>query len=373
MLALPLQRIVVVDSKPIFRAFINKNFGEGSDERFEEDCRGFQCARDSAIAVSQLSDEAGLNSLLFIIHQLKKMAPRLAEYEMEMQMSFNYYDAFKQTKKIKSRTLYYDLSVFLWNYAALQSHVGSRVDRTTDEGIKIAQRHYQQSAGALDSIKDDCLRHMKDNEDANFGPINSQVLMMCKELMLAQAQLCFYEKAVKDKKAGTMKPGIIAKLAAQTSIFYRSASDMSRQGLCASYIDASWGIHAEFQYRCFDSAAEYWMSQSMKDSAQSRGSGYALEIARLNRAETKIQQAMAFATKEKLGISLTNGAAALMRTVSAAKASAIHDNRTVYMETVPLDGTLSPVAAVSLVKPSEPPEYKGNITFKYNTAHKYLE
>jgi hypothetical protein len=99
----------------------------------------------------------------------------------------------------------------------------------------------------------------------------------------------------------------------------------------------------------------------MKDSALSKGSGYALEIARLNRAEIKIQQAMAFATKEKLGISLTNGAAALLRTITSAKASAIHDNRTVYMEAIPLDGTLSPVSAVSLVKPSEPPEYKGTV------------
>jgi programmed cell death 6-interacting protein len=366
MLALPLQRIVAVDSKPIFRAFINKNFGQGSDEKFEEDCRGFQSARDAAIAVTQSSEETGLNNLLFIIFQLKKMAPRLAEYETEMQISFTYFDAFKQTKKITCRTLYYDLSVFLWNYAALHSHVGSRVDRSTDEGIKIAQRHYQQSAGALDSIKEDCLRHMKENENANFGPINSQVLMMCKELMLAQAQLCFYEKAVKDKKAGTMKPGIIAKLAAQTSMFYRSAADMSKQGLCASYVDENWGIHSEFQCRCFESAAEYWMSQSMKDSALSKGSGYALEIARLNRAEIKIQQAMAFATKEKLGISLTNGAAALLRTITSAKASAIHDNRTVYMEAIPLDGTLSPVSAVSLVKPSEPPEYKGTCSVQFS-------
>jgi hypothetical protein len=37
-----------------------------------------------------------------------------------------------------------------------------------------------------------------------------QLCIYIKELMLAQAQLCFYEKAVKDQKAGHMKPGTIA-------------------------------------------------------------------------------------------------------------------------------------------------------------------
>lgn len=359
MLALPLQRIVAVDSKPIFRTFINKNFGAGADERFEADFRGFQSARDAAISVIQSSDENGLNSLLFIIFQLKKMAPRLAEYESEMMMSFSYYDAFKVSRKISSRTLYYDLSAFLWNYAALHSHIGSRTDRLTDEGIKNAQKHFQQSAGALEYINDECLRHMKDTTGLSFGPIGAEVLNMCKELMLAQAQLCFYEKAVKDRKAGTMKPGIIAKLAAQTATYYQSASNLSSQGQCASYIDESWGIHAEFQNKCFSAAAEYWMSQSVKESAQSKGSGYAIEIARLNRAEIIQQQAINFATKHKLGISLTNGAASLLRTITSTKTSAINDNRTVYMESVPPDNSLSPVDAVSLVKPSQPPEYKG--------------
>ena len=159
MLALPLQRAFAVDTEPIFRAFIKRNFGEGSDEAFESDIRGFQDARKAAVNVVQSSNESGLTSLLFIIHQLKKMAPRLSEYEVEMMISFSYSDAFKPLKTITCRTLYYDVSTFLWNYSALHSHIGSRVDRSTDEGIKTAQKHYQQAAGASISTIGDILSY----------------------------------------------------------------------------------------------------------------------------------------------------------------------------------------------------------------------
>lgn len=58
-----------------------------------------------------------------------------------------------------------------------------------------------------------------------------------------------------------------------------------------------------------------------------------------------------------IGISLSNGASALQRTVGSAKISAEHDNRTVYMEKVPADTTLVPVNAVSMVKPAALSEY----------------
>lgn len=47
----------------------------------------------------------------------------------------------------------------------------------------------------------------------DFSP---DFITLCINLMLAQAQECFYEKAVKDN----MKPTLISKLAAQVADFY---------------------------------------------------------------------------------------------------------------------------------------------------------
>lgn len=357
MLALPLQRGSTGDTIKWSSDFMTATFGPKSDSRFDKDLVFFQKVRQSAVAVSEASGEAGLTPLSLAIHHLKSVAPRLTEYNSDLKLTFCYQDAFKPTKSISSNSLYYDLSTFLWNFAALQSQIGSRVDRSTDDGIRAANRHFQSAAGALDWICENCIQYL--TVDNCSGPISASVLRMMIMLMLAQAQLCFYEKSVRDRKAGLMKPAIIAKLAAQTSHFYRASADLSKKDYCGTYIDASWSNHADFQHKCFAAAAEYWQSQAVREEAQSRGCGYGEEIARLLRATGMLKQAIDAATASKLGPSLINGAAALRRTVDAAKAAAEKDNNTVYMEQIPADSSLSPVPPVAMAKPLQLPEYTG--------------
>lgn len=180
MLALPFQRVSPVDMRTKMSSFINQTFGDRSDLKFEGDINGFQSTHSTAASVTETSEEVGFSALLRIIFQLKNIAPRLYEYENELNFSFSYLDAFRPTKKIQSNSLYYDLCTFLWNYAALQSQIGSRVDRSTEEGIRSANKHFQQSAGALTSIKDNYITHIQElNNDVSFGgPINISVIIM---------------------------------------------------------------------------------------------------------------------------------------------------------------------------------------------------
>ena len=55
------------------------------------------------------------------------------------------------------------------------------------------------------------------------------------------------------------------------------------------------------QHRCFQAASEYWQSQAVKEDAAARGSGYAEEITRLQRAEAYLRQALEIAEKARLG------------------------------------------------------------------------
>ena len=361
MLALPLQRASSANTVPLLKSFLTSTFGTGADLKFDRDLADFQRVRQNAIAVTQSSGESGLISLSVIIHQLKSMAPRLAEYQNDLHLLFNYQDAFLPTKNIQCTSLYYELSTFLWNFAALHSQVGSRIDRSTDDGIRTANKHFQVAAGALDWITDNCIPNL--HEEVNFGPVKPPVLRMMSMLMLAQAQLCFYEKALRDKKAGLMKPGIVAKLAAQTALNYKSTVDMSKMSGCASYIDLSWSNHVEFQYKCFLAAAEFSQSQAAKEAAQNKGTGYGEEIARLIRATALVSSAIDFANRNKLGVSLTNGAAGLQRSIEAAKCIAENDNRRVYMEVVPADSTLAQIVPVAMAKPSTAPESAGTVSY----------
>ena len=358
MLALPLQRGAVVDSTPLI-SFLKSRFGPGSDLEDKNDQRSLEKLRQHATAVTEASGDAGLDPLSYAIFQLRSLASRFSEYEDETKLLFSYQDAFKPTKSIINRSIYYDLSTFLWNSAALHSQIGSRVDRSTDDGIRAANRHFQSAAGALDWICSNCSQHMRD--DGTLGPISVPVLRMMIMLMLAQAQLCFYEKAVRDRKAGLMKSVIVAKLASQTSQFYRWSEGLSKQEICASYIDASWSNHTDFQSKCFAAAAEYWQSQSAREDAQKNGSGYGEEIARLMRAAGLLKEAIDFAILKKLGMSLTNGAAALQRTVETAKASAENDNSKIYMEPIPPDHTIAAVSQVAMAKPLPFADYTGDL------------
>jgi hypothetical protein len=59
-------------------------------------------------------------------------------------------------------------------------------------------------------------------------------------------------------------------------------------------------------------------------------------------------------------MSLTNGAAALQRTVETAKASAENDNSKIYMEPIPPDHTVAAVSQVAMAKPLPLADYTGN-------------
>ncbi len=78
--------------------------------------------------------------------------------------------------------------------------------------------------------------------------LTNESLNFVKQLLLAQAQLCFYEKAVRDKKtSGTMKSSVIAKLASQTCTLFKSAQASCKIGIIGTILDASWSYHVEYQ------------------------------------------------------------------------------------------------------------------------------
>lgn len=154
-----------------------------------------------------------------------------------------------------------------------------------------------------------------------------------------------------------MKPAIVAKLSSQTAIFYGVVRECCNKQSLSTIIDPSWGHHADFQQKCFLSAAEYWQSQASKEVAIQKGTGYGEEIVRLSRAERIIRDGLAFAIAKQLSPALQASGEALLRTVIAAKGQANSDNHTIYMEPLPSEGTLDAVGGVAMVKASDMMEF----------------
>jgi hypothetical protein len=188
------------------------------------------------------------------------------------------------------------------------------------------------------------------------------------QLMMAQAQLCFYEKAIRDRKSGNsaITSSVIAKLAYQTALFYNETAVTCNTGILPGILDPSWKNHEEFQAKLFFAAAEYWQSISAKESVQTKGIGYGEEIARLTKAENYLLQALAIAEKNKMASSSTSGAELLLRTVQSTKETAENENRTIFLEAIPSDESLLKISPVIMVKAGGLPEYydDGKILFK---------
>eukprot|EP01039_Chlorochromonas_danica_P009105 gene9105-10051_t len=319
------------------------------EQRLKSDVQKFEQFRRDALAVTEAS-ENGQQSLLRYVALLKSIIPRLARIQGELKISVAWSDAFTTSKKITSSALSLDLVSCLWNLASFESILGGCVDRGTVEGFREANKHFQQAAGYFQFISDNVL--------PTLGSIPSPCLshdslLLCKQLMLAEAQLCFYGKAVKD----CVKSVVVAKLAAQAAIFYSSSATTFQSGTLSFILDISWFAVSTFQANYFRGAAEYWQALASKESALQCGSGYGEEVVRYNRAEFYVRQALETRKKYNLPAILVGRAEALLQAITTKRCSAQRDLQTVYMEGLPAESTLTDVQPITMAKPTSLPEF----------------
>jgi programmed cell death 6-interacting protein len=101
--------------------------------------------------------------------------------------------------------------------------------------------------------------------------------------MLAQAQECFWQKAVLDQ----MKDGLIARLANQVSEFYDQALTA---GMNSTNVSGDWITHVNAKKLHFYAASQY--RKSMDAVAGVGRSDYGEEVARLHEALRTVNKAL---------------------------------------------------------------------------------
>lgn len=216
MLALPVKRADPFNVAQSLQSFIAKEYPDESS-KFSNDIATFQQIRNTAVVASISSDRLGMQQLLQYNYHVKSMTKRLTGYESETKFKFTWSDAFRPNSKCSSGSLNFDWACILWNMCAFESHRASTIDRNSDEGVRQASLSFQQAAGILEFMRLEVAPKIVGPKSAEFS---DSFLRMINGLLLAQAQVCFYEKAVRERKSGGgMKPAIIAKLAQQVSQF----------------------------------------------------------------------------------------------------------------------------------------------------------
>lgn len=253
--------------------------------------------------------------------------------------------------------LAFERANLLFSLAALYSALGCAESRSEKESIKRATAWFQNAAGVLQHILDNLvepIRHLTP-PSADLSP---RMLSCVRDLMLAQAQECFWQKAVMDR----MKDATIAKLAEKVSEYYASAlqaiNETPQDGLSKSdsadaaklTLPSGWENHLTVKRWHFAAAAQY--RKSTDDLGANR---YGDELGRLHLAEQHVKKALDSA-KRGVSDAITSDLKSLQGILQSNIARATRDNDLIYLEAVTPASQLAAIQPATMVKPVTPVE-----------------
>ncbi|CAJ0760622.1 6259_t:CDS:10 [Entrophospora sp. SA101] len=231
--------------------------------------------------------------------------------------------------------------------AAMYSQLGISENRSSPEGVKRACQHFQNAAGCFQHLDKVVVPEMRIAPPLDMSTSTLRVLI---NTMLAQAQECFWQKAIYDN----MKDGVIAKLASQVShlydIGYETASNNPE--LITHLNVKSWYFRAAAEFR-----------KSNECISQNK---YGEEIARLHVADGYIRRCLE--NKKLLHEFVITDLESLLNVVSNNLKRAEKDNDIIYLQTVPATSSLSTISKANMTEIKIPPEVENPISLMNGTS-----
>ena len=313
------------------------------------DLTRFNTLRAAALMETSAS-ERSIRNLSAYARQLLHAAPLFEGFESEMKFEFNWSSAFTTTKRVTSSSVFFELAAVLWNLAADHSVIGILSDRRSVEGLKAGCRAFSVAAGALTFLREKAASRVRGVTVPNLSDSGLQFAL---NLMLAQAQALFYLKAVMDVEGGTstVTVGIVAKIAAQTSLFYSRALAFLRMEPMGATVDSSWIISVQYELKCYNAYAEYYQALASKELALKTAKGYGEEVARLQKAIRLLKELLASSRTFNKGLeALKVEPERMLKVLEGRLVTALKENNLIYLDPVPSEGALSQVEGVVIVK-----------------------
>lgn len=221
----------------------------------------------------------------------------------------------------------------------MYSQLALSSNRATTDGLKNAASNFCFAAGVFNHLNENVIPDLKSSPPEDMDAATLEAL---KALMLAQAQECFWQKAVKDG----IKDSIIAKLAAKVSDLYSEANDWSVK---SESVRSEWIHHMNSKHHHFAAAAQY---RAACDSLDKRK--YGEEVARLRDSLSCVNMALGEARHvNKAVLGDLNG---LKNRVSEDLKRAEKDNDTIYLQPEPTKSELPALDRASMVQARVPKE-----------------
>lgn len=238
---------------------------------------------------------------------------------------------------VSQNNLRFELANITFNIAALYSQLAFSLNRTTSDGLKQACNYFCQAAGTLAHLRTEIMSDLRASPPEDMDDMTLQSL---EQLLLAQAQECFWQKAIKDG----LKDASIARLAAKVSDFYGDASEFAVK---SNAISVDWIHHMTAKHHHFAAAAQYRQSLDCLEKRK-----YGEEVSRLRDSLSCVNEAL----KESRWINRVvlgdlNG---LKARVSEDLKRADKDNDVIYLQAVPPKSELKSIDRASMVVAKAP-------------------
>ncbi|KAJ5718144.1 hypothetical protein N7488_003790 [Penicillium malachiteum] len=333
-LQIPFRRSHAVSLSDAITQYISSKYDQRPD-MFADDLMIIDRLRTEAINVQE-PHVSGISRLVTYAAQLKWLG---GKFPVDVGVDFAWYPAFgfNASRPVSQNNIRFELANILFNLAALYSQLAYALNRTTADGLKQACNYSCQAAGVLAHLRTDILPDLRASPPEDMDEMTLQSL---EQLLLAQGQECFWQKAVKDG----LKDVSIARLAAKVSDFYGDAGDLAVK---SNAISTDWIHHMTAKNHHFAAAAQFRQSLDCLEKRK-----YGEEVARLRDSLNCVNEGL----KESRWINRTvlgdlNG---LKSRVAEDLKRAEKDNDMIYLSPVPPKSELKSIDRASMVAAKAP-------------------
>ncbi|ALC45750.1 ALiX [Drosophila busckii] len=339
LLGVPLKKPSEVDVvKPLNNLIQSTYNGATAEEKsqYAEAVNDFSKQRNTAIWKFFEKYEASLETVYAYYDQICALETKISANEL--QIPFKWKDAFDKGSifggkiSLTHTSLLYEKVCVLFNIAALQSSVAVSQPLDTDEGLKLAIKLLQQSAGIYQYLKGATPAAVPSEPTPD---LSQDTLTVLQALMVAQAQEVFILKAIKDN----MKDQIIAKLCCQGEEFYADVLRAMQKESVRNLWEKEWIPTIAGKQAGFHALTQLYQSLVCRSTKK-----VGEEIARLRNAIELFKAAQTRGGNETY----------LDEYFSRAKrnlAESTKDNEFIYNEIIPEISTLASPGKAQLAKP----------------------
>ncbi|KAK0610113.1 BRO1-like domain-containing protein [Bombardia bombarda] len=338
-LQLPFRKSTHISLSSSIQQYISKKYDQHPD-MFRHDLDVVDALRRDAVNVRE-AHPSGIKKLQTYAGQLVWMG---GKFPIDIGANFSWQPAlgYHTEHALAQNNLKYELMNILYNLAALYSQLALASNGSSTDGLKTAASWFSQAAGVLSHMKTEVLPELR---MANApDDMDEATLESLTQLLLAQSQECFWQKAVMDN----YKDASIAKLAARVSDLYNAAGEAAMR---SEAISSAWIHHMSAKHHHFAAAAQY---RAACDCLEKRR--YGEEVARLMDAVACVNEGLKECRGGYLSKAVVDDLNGLKKRVEEDLKRAEKDNDLIYLQVVPPKSELKVLDRANMAIARIPPQ-----------------